>query len=87
MEDIREHHQLMQYGHALFNKEYSLTHSFRSPDCDLVTEPRATIMYTSLQTSHLNQVHDLLNRFFWQGIDGESNQNLTSIPRLPPCSI
>ncbi|KAJ3745779.1 hypothetical protein DFH05DRAFT_1489426 [Lentinula detonsa] len=44
---------------------YQLLHPNRDP----VVETRSAIMYTSLQPSHLPQVHDILSRSFWQGID------------------
>lgn len=33
-------------------------------------EPLAPIIYTCLQARHLDQVHDLLARVFWSGING-----------------
>ncbi|KAF5384620.1 hypothetical protein D9757_007514 [Collybiopsis confluens] len=46
-------------------EHYQLLHPNRDP----VNETRSAIMYTSLQSAHLDQVHDLLTRSFWQGID------------------
>jgi hypothetical protein len=34
-------------------------------------ESLAPITYNTLQACHLNQIHDLLERVFWTGIDGE----------------
>ena len=36
-------------------------------------------MYTTLQRHHLDQVHDLLRRAFWEGIDGERSRLLPPI--------
>ena len=33
-------------------------------------ESTAPVMYTTLERAHLGQVHDLLERAFWSGIDG-----------------
>ena len=41
-----------------------------SPDRDIVQESVAPIMYVTLAAEHLPQVHDLLHRSFWSGIDG-----------------
>ncbi|KIK61968.1 hypothetical protein GYMLUDRAFT_560406 [Collybiopsis luxurians FD-317 M1] len=46
-------------------EHYQLLHPNRDP----VNETRSAIMYTSLQSQHLDQVHDILTRSFWQGID------------------
>lgn len=35
-------------------------------------ETEAPVIYSSLQMWHLNQVHDLLTRTFWSGIDSTS---------------
>ncbi|KAH0836479.1 hypothetical protein J3R83DRAFT_8088 [Lanmaoa asiatica] len=42
---------------------------FSSPESDQPERPRTPITYVSLQPSHLRQVHDLLARVFWEGID------------------
>ncbi|KAK7466312.1 hypothetical protein VKT23_005039 [Stygiomarasmius scandens] len=44
-------------------------YKFRCPDLDQPQESRAPIAYSSLQPCHLNQVHDLLARSFWSGIN------------------
>ena len=44
-------------------------------------ETEAPIVYTSLQEWHLDQVHDLLTRIFWGGIDSKSFRN------NPPLSV
>jgi len=44
-------------------------YSFAHPDRDQPGENPAPIMYGSLQPWHLPQVHDLLARVFWTGID------------------
>jgi len=54
MEDIRQHHRL------------------RHPACQSGPqhgETAASLVYTTLRRSHLPQVHDLLERMFWSGID------------------
>ncbi|KAN0088763.1 hypothetical protein V8E55_005820 [Tylopilus felleus] len=44
---------------------YVLAH----PEREQPERPRTPIAYVSLQPSHLRQVHDLLARVFWDGID------------------
>ncbi|KAJ3973127.1 hypothetical protein EV361DRAFT_970537 [Lentinula raphanica] len=44
-------------------------YQFLHPDRDPVVETRSPIIYTSLQSTHLPQIHDILSRSFWQGID------------------
>ncbi|KAJ3849613.1 hypothetical protein EV368DRAFT_75604 [Lentinula lateritia] len=46
-------------------EHYQLLHPNREP----AEEPQSAIMYTSLQPSHLDQVHDILVRSFWQGVN------------------
>jgi len=41
-----------------------------SPERDRSERLRMAITYVSLQPCHLKQVHDLLTRVFWDGIDG-----------------
>ncbi len=41
-----------------------------SPDHELPLEKAGIIEYGTLQAWHLPQVHDLLRRTFWDGIDG-----------------
>ena len=41
-----------------------------SPEHDLPSETVAPIEYVNLRAEHLPQVHDLLRRTFWDGIDG-----------------
>ncbi len=43
-----------------------------SPDRDVNQESVAPIMYLTLTAEHLPQVHDILHRSFWSGIDGLS---------------
>ena len=45
--------------------------SWSSADREQPIETVAPIIYTSLQASQLPQIHDLLERVFWTGIDGE----------------
>ncbi|CDO69644.1 hypothetical protein BN946_scf184851.g32 [Trametes cinnabarina] len=46
-------------------EHYALAH----PELEQAVESEAPITYCSLQASHLSQVHDLLARVFWEGID------------------
>ncbi|KDQ50715.1 hypothetical protein JAAARDRAFT_141426 [Jaapia argillacea MUCL 33604] len=50
---------------------YGLAH----PEREQPSETRAPITYVSLQSSHLPQVHDLLARSFWAGIDVSDSLN------------
>ena len=43
-------------------------------------ETEAPIVYASLQEWHLDQVHDLLARVFWSGIDSTSSQTVRLSP-------
>jgi len=42
-----------------------------SPERDQSVVFPAPITYSTLQSCHLDQIHDLLERVFWTGIDGE----------------
>jgi hypothetical protein len=42
----------------------------KSPEYDQPDDVIAPIEYTTLQPHHLQQVHDLLERVFWSGING-----------------
>ena len=42
-----------------------------SPEREQPVEVEAVIEYVTLRPSHLDQIHDLLARAFWAGIDGE----------------
>ncbi|KAG9309939.1 hypothetical protein JVU11DRAFT_9971 [Chiua virens] len=44
-------------------------YSFAHPEGEPTERQRLPITYVSLQPSHLRQVHDLLARVFWEGID------------------
>ncbi|TFK52025.1 hypothetical protein OE88DRAFT_1712445 [Heliocybe sulcata] len=44
-------------------------YSFAHPEREQADPVRAPIEYVSLQPFHLDQVHDLLARTFWSGID------------------
>ncbi|KAI0831988.1 hypothetical protein BC628DRAFT_1415460 [Trametes gibbosa] len=46
-------------------EHYSLAH----PERDQPVEVTAPITYCSLQSRHLHEVHDLLARVFWEGVD------------------
>lgn len=56
----------MCFGDPIHGAAYDL-----SPEREQPVEVEAPIEYTTLQPSHLDQVHDLLGRAFWTGIDGE----------------
>ena len=43
-----------------------------SPEREQATEVEGPIEYVTLERSHLPQVHDILTRAFWTGIDGMS---------------
>lgn len=65
---------------------------FSSPTREHFVEPLAPITYTSLQSCHIQQVHDLLERSFWSGINGTNTlsywQNLTwNIQSVTPWTI
>ncbi|KIY64001.1 hypothetical protein CYLTODRAFT_432763 [Cylindrobasidium torrendii FP15055 ss-10] len=44
-------------------------HQLMHPDRENSSGPSAPITYSSLEQWHLSQVHDLLERAFWDGID------------------
>lgn len=70
MSDIREHHALAQ---CVRNRTVCMQHaelSLCSPEREQAQEMVAPITYCTLQRCHLAQVHDLLGRAFWEGIDG-----------------
>ncbi|PIL25164.1 hypothetical protein GSI_13053 [Ganoderma sinense ZZ0214-1] len=48
---------------------------FDSPERERVEESVAPITYCTLQRCHLEQVHDLLGRAFWEGIDVTDSLN------------
>ena len=50
-----------------------LTIWFLSPEREQVAETSAPVTYCTLQHCHLDQVHDLLARVFWDGINGGSD--------------
>jgi hypothetical protein len=56
----------------LFTPLYIVANEFFfSLDEEPVQESVAPIMYVTLSKEHLPQVHDLLERTFWEGIDGK----------------
>lgn len=73
MEDVRAHYALKLYDGffwvpltmPVFNALMRC-----SPDRDVVQASVAPITYVTLTAEHLPQVHDLLRRSFWSGIDG-----------------
>ena len=74
MDDLRAHYALAQSVDVFIrvcDRIVVLTQSFSSPERDQTERPPTPITYVSLQPSHLCQVHDLLARVFWDGIDGQ----------------
>lgn len=71
MDDIRAHYALAQSVVHTWVRTAMLTPPFPSPERDQSERPRTPITYVSLQPSHIRQVHDLLARVFWDGIDGQ----------------
>lgn len=69
MGDIREHYTLIQYV-LLYVSCPILLYLFASPTRERVVETMGPIAYVSMQPCHLYQVHDLLERSFWSGING-----------------
>lgn len=70
MSDIREHYSLMQYVMLVLSDETLIPLMYISPERDMPTETIAPIEYVTLRAEHLPQVHDILRRTFWDGIDG-----------------
>jgi hypothetical protein len=71
MSDIREHYALAQYVSSDVSTLRYLSYAFfASPTREHEVETLAPITYVTLQSCHLQQVHDLLGRSFWSGIDG-----------------
>lgn len=68
MEDIRNHFSLMQC--VDYHRQCDWLKKGVSPERDQPTETTAPIEYVNLRTEHLPQVHDILRRTFWDGIDG-----------------
>lgn len=54
---------------------FLLTPSLASANREQPCEVEAPITYVSLQPCHLPQVHELLERAFWAGIDGRSSHH------------
>jgi hypothetical protein len=72
MRNIREHYALLQYVlYAFIRSDTVSLLDTISPEREQPIEVEAPIEYTTLQPSHLDQVHDLLSRAFWAGIDGK----------------
>lgn len=73
MADIKDHYSLAQYVRLVcfvFLGVVDRCRTVCSPDRDQPIEQHAPITYGSLLPCHLYQVHDLLARTFWTGIDG-----------------
>jgi len=67
MEDVRAHYALKLYGLLdLFDNQTLMQNS---PSRAVVQESAAPITYVTLTAEHLPQVHDILHRSFWSGID------------------
>ena len=64
----------LPFGGKVVNMDCSCV--FPSPEREQTRRPAAPIDYQSLRASHLPQVHDLLTRVFWPGIDGEHDDSL-----------
>lgn len=74
MGDIRDHYELAQYGHLHSSLKLRLTsvhHGTSSPEREQPVVSPAPVTYSTLQSCHLDQIHDLLERVFWTGIDGD----------------
>lgn len=70
MQDIREHFALLQSVELFLSLSHGLMCLYSSADRDRAIEVEAPIEYVSLQALHLPQVHEILRRAFWDGIDG-----------------
>ena len=69
--DIRDHYALAQYASRHCDLHAAHIHRLLlSPEREQPQEAVAPITYRTLQRCHLAQVHDLLARVFWEGIDG-----------------
>ena len=77
MSDIRLHAVIAQYVLPP-ERGPKLTNSRGRPGDMTHLETLAPIVYTTLQHSHLRQVHDLLERVFWSGING-ANAHVPSV--------
>ena len=75
MSDVREHFSLAQYV-RVFSVDGTTSLLRCSPERENPTESVAPIEYGSLRLSHLDQVHDLLRRTFWEGISGQRFRTL-----------
>lgn len=84
----------VQFGGECLVGQRSLVREFGNDYSGTVPsqETEAPIIYSSLQEWHLDQVHDLLTRTFWSGIDGTSSASTPSFllirisKRLPALS-
>ena len=73
MDDVRAHYAVKLSVVYLFDGPWPspfLTEAFHSPDRELPDMSPAAIVSVTLRAEHLPQVHDLLHRMFWMGIDG-----------------
>jgi len=86
MGDIRDHYELAQYGHLHSSLKLRLTsvhHGTSSPEREQPVVSPAPITYSTLQPCHLDQIHDLLERVFWTGIDGDYITLIVWFPLIP----
>ena len=72
MDDVHDHYALAQSVTLYTRVHRAVLISLISSERDLPERPRTPITYASLRPSHLGQVHELLARVFWEGIDGKS---------------
>jgi hypothetical protein len=80
MSDVRDHYRISQLVQTCSRiKGVGFTFFIHSPERGETRETGAPIMYAPLRQCYLNQVHDLLHRVFWSGIDGKLNHGLTGI--------
>ena len=89
MSDVRDHYRISQFVETCSSRiecvGFTLSYS---PEREETHETGAPIIYAPLRQSHLSQVHDLLHRIFWSGIDGKHshgvNGNLVYVNLHPP---
>jgi hypothetical protein len=71
MDDIHAHYSYAQSVSQIYLSCFHANTVILSAERDQTGRPHTPITYASLQPSHLRQVHELLARVFWDGIDGE----------------
>jgi hypothetical protein len=70
MDDIRDHYLLSQSASSVSSCDLVVLTIIDSMDEEPIHEISAPIIYETLKEDHIVQVHDLLRRSFWEGIDG-----------------